>query len=244
MRVAAIADVHGNLGALRAVLAHIERISSPDLIVNLGDHVSGPLQPRETADLLMSIPQVAIRGNHDRRLLESSTAMGYVDRYAAVELNQAHFSWLQGLTATTWIGKDIFLCHGTPASDHEYFLENPNSMGSDPATAEQVADRAGDCSASLILCGHSHVPRALRLADGRLIVNPGAVGIPPYGKDLQGFRKIETAIPHAHYAVLDQAEHWTVELIEVEYDWGNASRLAAARGYPAWADVLAGRFRD
>ena len=47
MRIAAIADVHGNLGALRAVLAHIKRVSSPDLIVNLGDHVSGPCNPEK-----------------------------------------------------------------------------------------------------------------------------------------------------------------------------------------------------
>jgi predicted phosphodiesterase len=43
MRIAAIADVHGNLNALCAVLAHITRVSSPDLIVNLGDPLSGPL---------------------------------------------------------------------------------------------------------------------------------------------------------------------------------------------------------
>jgi predicted phosphodiesterase len=92
MRIAAIADVHGNLGALRAVLAHIKRVSSPDLIVNLGDHLSGSLQPRETADLLMSTPQVAIRGNHDRELLEGFSEMGPVDRYTAEQLAGIHFS--------------------------------------------------------------------------------------------------------------------------------------------------------
>ena len=54
MRIAAVSDIHGNLFALDAVLADIER-RGVDLIVNLGDIVSGPLLPRETAERLMSL---------------------------------------------------------------------------------------------------------------------------------------------------------------------------------------------
>jgi putative phosphoesterase len=237
MRIAAIADVHGNVGALRAVLTHIKRVLSPDLIVNLGDHVSGPLQPRETADLLMSTLQIAIRGNHDRQLLEGSSEMGSVDRYAAEQLDEIHFSWLRRLTATAWIENEIFLCHGTPVSDLEYFLENPNERGSDRATKEQVADRAGDCPASLILCGHSHTPRTVRLEDGRLIVNPGSVGIPIYGGDLQ------CREPCASYAVLDRAAEWRVAFFQVKYDGEKAARIAESLGHRDWAHVLSGRLR-
>jgi putative phosphoesterase len=237
MRIAAIADVHGNLDALRAALAHIELVSSPDLIVNLGDHVSGPLQPRETADLLMNTAQTAIRGNHDRQLLEGSSEMGTVDRYAAEQLDEIHLSWLRRLTPTAWIESEIFLCHGTPVSDVEYFLENPNERGSDPATREQVEDRAGDCPASLILCGHSHMPRAVRLEDGRLIVNPGSVGIPIYGGDR------ESGQPCASYAVLDRASEWRVAFFQVKYDGEKAARIAESLGRTDWADVLSGRLR-
>ena len=52
MRFAAIADVHGNCAALEAVLADIAGAGLTE-IVNLGDHLSGPLEPRRTADLLM-----------------------------------------------------------------------------------------------------------------------------------------------------------------------------------------------
>jgi putative phosphoesterase len=242
LRIAAIADVHGNLGALQAVLAHIRRISSPDLIVNLGDHVSGPLQPRETAELLMSIPQIAIRGNHDRQLLEGSSGTESVDRYARGQLDQYHLSWLSGLDATAWIENEIFLCHGTPSSDIEYFLENPTGTGSNPATEEQVAHRAGDCPASLILCGHSHIPRALRLSDGRLIVNPGSVGIPAYVRTPQHPQELDDRTSRTRYALLEHTADWHVELIEVDYDWQGASRLAASRGRMDWAKVLAGHF--
>jgi len=54
MRIAAVSDIHGNLFALDAVLADIER-RGVDLIVNLGDIVSGPLLPRETAERLMAL---------------------------------------------------------------------------------------------------------------------------------------------------------------------------------------------
>jgi predicted phosphodiesterase len=42
MRIAVIADIHGNILALEAVLAHLTA-RSPDLIVDLGDCASGPL---------------------------------------------------------------------------------------------------------------------------------------------------------------------------------------------------------
>jgi putative phosphoesterase len=244
MRIAAIADVHGNLDALRAVLAHIKRVSSPDLIVNLGDHVSGPLQPRETADLLMNTPQVAIRGNHDRQLLGASSEMGPVDRYAAEQLAEIHFSWLHGLNATAWIGNEIFLCHGTPLSDLEYLLEIPNDRASHPATAEQISDRSGGCTVPLILCGHSHIPRSFRTEDGRLIVNPGSVGIPVCIRDSWRSDQPEALSSYTRYALIDRTVDWHVEFIQVEYDWDKAVRLAAIRGYPDWAKALTGRFTN
>lgn len=53
MRIALVSDIHGNLPALRAVLDDIAW-RGVDLIVNLGDSVSGPLLPRETAAMLMA----------------------------------------------------------------------------------------------------------------------------------------------------------------------------------------------
>ena len=65
MRIAVIADIHGNLPALEAVLADI-RHRKADRVINLGDCVSGPLWPSEVVDLLMARDDLTIRGNHDR----------------------------------------------------------------------------------------------------------------------------------------------------------------------------------
>ena len=94
MRIAVIADIHGNLPALEAVFVDIER-RDVDQIINLGDCVSGPLWPREVCDLLMDRDDMTIRGNHDRWVSGPDPAhMGASDRYAYAQLNQDHRSWL------------------------------------------------------------------------------------------------------------------------------------------------------
>src|SRR4051794_10517285 len=123
MKFAAIADVHGNCVALEAVLRDIEVLDIRD-VVNLGDHVSGPLEARRTADLLMTQTITTIRGNHDRQLVElSPEAMGPSDRHAHDQLERRHLDWLAGLPATATFRDEVLLCHGTPASDTTYWLE-------------------------------------------------------------------------------------------------------------------------
>jgi hypothetical protein len=79
MKFAAIADVHGNRVALEAVLADIAAFGITD-VVNLGDHVSGPLEARRTADLLIERGFPSIRGDQDRRLVEIEPDTGASNR--------------------------------------------------------------------------------------------------------------------------------------------------------------------
>ena len=62
MRVAVIADIHGNLLALEAVLADLKGRGA-DLVVDLGDCASGPLWPRETMERLHGLEALTVRGN-------------------------------------------------------------------------------------------------------------------------------------------------------------------------------------
>ncbi|MEN0099242.1 MAG: metallophosphoesterase family protein, partial [Brucella pseudogrignonensis] len=92
-RFAVIADIHGNSDALAAVLADIDALNV-QTIVNLGDHLSGPLAARETADMLMAREMIAIRGNHDRWLVEKAVEdMGPSDRVAYDQLEERHLAW-------------------------------------------------------------------------------------------------------------------------------------------------------
>src|SRR5208337_3084558 len=107
MQIAVIADIHGNLRALEAVQADL-RAQSPDLVVNLGDHLSGPLQAAATADALMGTGYVHIRGNHDRRLLDHPPdAMRPSDRAAHDQIDDRHRAWLRQLPATYDVDPDI-----------------------------------------------------------------------------------------------------------------------------------------
>src|SRR6185436_11742027 len=94
MRLAVIADIHGNVAALEAVLADV-RARGADGIVNLGDCVSGPLWPRETMDLLESLGMPTVRGNHDRWVADTPREDMYPsDVYAFDRLTPAQRSAL------------------------------------------------------------------------------------------------------------------------------------------------------
>lgn len=239
MKIAVLSDIHGNLAALEAVLADA-RSEHVDLLINLGDICSGPLFPSETADLLMALGFPTIRGNHERQVLEPNIdAMGPSDRYAALALRPNHLTWLAALPPTRWLNEEVLMVHGTPDSDLSYFLETVTPVGLRPATAEEVEERAGRSTAKLILCGHTHIPRTITLANGRIVVNPGSVGLPAYDDDRPYPHVVENGSPHARYAIVTRAkECWQADLRVVEYNWEGAARQAEANDRPDWARAL------
>jgi putative phosphoesterase len=239
MRLAVVSDIHGNLEALRAVVADIDRRGA-DAVVNLGDSLSGPLEPRATAQFLMDQSWIQLAGNHERQLLDfDPERSGPSDRHAHAELDAPIFSWISSLTHTRSIDADVFACHGTPASDLEYFLERIENGRLQLASLEQIERNVGSITASLIVCGHTHVPRVVRLPRGQVIVNPGSVGLPAYDDDRPVPHVIETGSPHARYAMVErQGDEWTVCLLAVSYDHTSAAKQARARGRADWEHAL------
>ena len=186
MRLAVVSDIHGNLPALEAVLAEIGR-EHVDRVVNLGDIVSGPLWPRETAALLRALAWPTIRGNHERQLLAlPADRMGAADAFARARLADDDLHWLAALPATLDLGDGVWCCHGTPASDLQYFLETvtpdlgrDGSPGVRAATAAEVADRLGavDRAAGAVR-PHPHAARgAMRRHAGRQPRQRGPAGL-------------------------------------------------------------------
>jgi predicted phosphodiesterase len=239
VKIAALSDIHGNLFALDAVLADIDRRGA-DLIVNLGDILSGPLLPRETADRLMALQLPTIRGNHERQVLSMDPAdMGASDRYAFDTITDTQRDWMAALPPVLRPAQDVFLCHATPQNDVDCYLEDLIDGELRPAPPRRIQERTGTCDASLILCGHSHIPGLARLAGGQIIANPGSVGIQAYEGHHPGPHTVEIGAPHARYAIAERLPAgWTVEFVAVPYDWDEASRLALRRNRLDWARAL------
>src|SRR4051794_14310118 len=176
MRFAAIADIHGNYLALEAVLADIRAAGITD-IVNLGDMASGPLDARRTMDMLMALHATHVLGNHDRWLIDRPVEkMGSWERPAYAQLDAGHLNWLRTVPPTCVFRDQVFLCHATPADDNVYWLETVTPDGSVTMSPPEALEKEAEgISQSLILCAHTHIARAVRLGDGRLVVNPGSV---------------------------------------------------------------------
>jgi len=226
VRLAVISDVHGNSLALEAVLADI-RAEGADAVVCLGDNVSGPLDPAGAADLLVGLGCPSVTGNHDRWIFGEDPDA--IDRFALARLSPTHRQWLADLPATRVLDGEVFLCHGTPASDEELWLDSYyfDRKTRVPGEADVAAHAAG-LDFPVLLCGHTHIARSVRLKDGRLIVNPGSVGL-----------QFVLGSPDARYALIDRRNGgWSVSLRTVPYDAAAAADQAVRNGYPRWREVL------
>jgi putative phosphoesterase len=240
-RLAVLSDIHGNADALAAVLRDVES-QSPDAIINLGDCFSGPLDAGATALLLHEADfAITIKGNHDRQLLEPAN-MDAWDREALPALSTETLAWIAALPSTA-IFADVFLCHASPQDDQSLWLETGSPDGTTQrAPYAAIAARAAEVSQSVMLCGHTHTPRAVHLKDGRLIVNPGSVGCPGFS-DADG--RLLTGTPFASYAILEQHRtQWAVNHRLIPYDTAAAIALAHARGYSDWVQALSSGWID
>jgi predicted phosphodiesterase len=208
MRVAALADVHGNAPALEAVLAELAA-ESVDLIVFCGDLTWGPL-PNETLELVRAIetPVRFVRGNADRsigvHLDERGTwlaAQHGADEAAFVNgFDESVVADVDGLGPTRFV-------HGSPRSDEECVT---------PRTPpERVAEFMAGVPERVVVTAHIHVSYDRRVGDVRL-VGPGSVGR-PYEDE-----------PGARWALLGP----DVQLRRTDFDHERTAALYRASGIP------------
>jgi predicted phosphodiesterase len=172
VRVAALYDIHGNVPALEAVLAEVER-AGVDEIVWGGDVAAGAL-PAATLALMRAVGGRCVSGNADRQIVEDFDA----DRASswARAVDRADRDYLASFEPTIsleidGLGPTLF-CHGSPRSD----LENITRATPD----ERFAPMVEGVAEAVIVCGHTHQQFDRRLA-GRRVINAGAVGMPYEG---------------------------------------------------------------
>jgi putative phosphoesterase len=241
MRIAVLADIHGNLDALQAVLEDLSRIAV-DSTMLLGDLLSGPLDAAGTANLLRRLAYPSVRGNHERYLLDfDPEKAGPSDAVAHAQIDAGDLTWLATFPQTMQLADgEILACHGTPQHDDVYFLEQVIPAGMVPSDAARIERLAAGNDVPVILCGHTHLPRLYRREAGGLVINPGSVGLQAYEDDAVFPHKAESGSPHARYAIVEKGSTgWSVEFRAIAYDWDRAARLAAGRDRPDWARALA-----
>lgn len=248
MRIAVVSDIHGNLRALEAVVQDFGRYDV-DAVVNLGDSLSGPLLPKETAQFLMAQSWTHLAGNHERQILEHNDRSSKSDKFAHSQLSESEFQWIASLPSVKQFSADVLICHGTPSSDCTSLLQTAERNASSAEIelrlaggnekANENANEYANANAALILCGHTHVPRSVRIRSGSLIVNPGSVGHPAYEDDHPYPHVVETGSPDARYAIVEkQNGAWSALLLSVPYDHYEMAALAKSRGFVDWEFAL------
>jgi predicted phosphodiesterase len=242
-----ISDIHGNLEALRAVLAHAAR-KRRDAVLFLGDAVGYGAAPNQVIERIRAMGKkvLSVRGNHDRVVLNPEEGSVFFNAHArraafwtAEALTPANKRFLESLPVGPRVIEDgVAICHGSPADEDEYLFSEMEA---------QAAFRS--LPAGVTFFGHSHVPCMFELtAEGeheslvgvllrgarvvidldparRYLINPGSVG-QPRDRD-----------PRASYAVYDSAIR-RFTLHRVAYNVEAARKRILAAGLPT---ILANR---
>jgi putative phosphoesterase len=221
MRVAVLADIHGNLPALRAVLAELDD-EPVDAIVVAGDTVGGPC-PREVLELLAGRPErlVWISGNSEREAVAAFDGAPTEDdpagRAAAWSANALDRSWRDELDSwpITAALDGVRYCHGSPRRDDELLT----SQTPDDALAEAL----GGVSETIVVGGHTHQQFLRTVPGAPSCVNAGSVGIPYEGR------------PAAFWLIMDGTRP---RLRETPYNVEAAIDEMCASGFPGVIDLV------
>lgn len=239
MRIAVISDIHANWHALEAVLADLDA-ERPDEVWCLGDLVGYGPQPNRCTSETRSRADFCLSGNHDLAALgrldvsEFAPDAAVTARWTAERLEDEPRRFLESLEPKGE-REGVQMFHGSPRDPvWEYVL------------SESAARAALELTtADLVLVGHSHIPIALRLADstlagglakggsdvdladGRWLLNPGAVGQPRDGDPRAAYLLLDLERRHARFRRLPYDVAATqAELREQALPEGLAARLA------------------
>lgn len=229
MKLALLSDIHGNLHALDAVTARVER-ENPDMMICVGDVVGYGAYPVECIKWVREHCEITVQGNHDYHAVEHTHAYNFNPRaYAALawtgeQLREEDQQWLRSLPLVENI-EDVQIVHGHPMAPEAwlYILDKHQADLALQLVPQQV-----------IVTGHSHMQgcffegegkvslisdKGIDLNGRRAVLNPGSIGQPRDGNS------------HAAFAMLDTQE-WIYTPIRVGYDVESARAAIIEAGLP------------
>lgn len=205
MKIAFIADIHGNHEALKSVLAAIDALGI-SRIYCVGDIVGYYTQINECCAQLRERHIPSVMGNHDWYMAGGgfcprSKSVNDCLAYQRTIIELEHLQWLKSLPIQMDIGH-IRMVHGGWGDPIDEYLK---------PSAEYFDQVEGNTFVS----GHTHVQR-LDIFDGKTYCNPGSVGQPRDGD------------PRAAFASYDEGQF---TLHRVEYDMQPVFKLMEAAGF-------------
>jgi predicted phosphodiesterase len=243
MRIAIIADTHGNLIALNTVLAEITAQGIEQLVC-LGDVAGLGPQPREVIARLRALACPVVMGNADEFLLDPSVLdpqhhpaaddslrrMHDMERWCAAQLRPEDRAYIRTFQPTVEVplsrGRSLLCYHGSPRSNREEIRASTPDA--------DLVERLGLRRALVMAGGHTH-EQFFRRLDQTIVINPGSVGLPYETLPAGGARNP----PWAAYAVLTVEDgRLDVDLRRVPVDQAAIRQALLDSGMPhaaGWA---------
>jgi predicted phosphodiesterase len=244
-RIGLIADVHGNLHALRAVMDEIGR-AGVDAVVCAGDLVGYGPYPNECVELVAGMGAACVAGNHDLMAIDalpvgrSGRLVRESQEWTSGQLSTEVRAYLAALPVKLVVG-EVVVAHGSLNDPSKYVVSDAEGRAEIAESARQHPE------ARTLVLGHTHHRRILSddgslapaprdgrtfLSSGaRYLLNPGSVGqsrewMPP---------------PRARFMVLDLKAR-QVDCRTVDYDVASCSAALRERGLPPYSmHLLPGR---
>lgn len=210
-KLAIIADIHGNLPALEAVMADLKQ-QTPDQVLINGDLVGRGPQSREVLDTIAGHDWPVIQGNHEAFWVDcdqGKTPDDWMDngwwgpiQWGMDSLNRTWFDWMTALPTEYIIdipgAPQIQLVHGSPRRLNEgLYTHDPDAV---------VLDALGGTPYPIVIGAHTHIPMD-RHVPPYWVLNTGSVGA-PFNGDIA-----------AQYLMLTwNGQMWEAARRRVEYD--------------------------
>ena len=232
MRLAFLADIHGNLPALEAVLSDL-RHQSPDAIYLVGDQINRCPWNNEVMALVIAAGWPTIAGNHDLIVGMINTPQNhhpFTNRarfptlwWTQAQLTTEHLTvmrqWPEELTIAEPGLPAIRVVHGIPGNAFVGILPEDRE--------EKLREVLTGIEETVIVCGHVHRPLA-RTVDQWQVYNGGSVGI-PYNGD-----------PRAQYLLLDGIDRqWAPTFRQIDYDHSPIPQAFVTSGMQAAVGAMA-----
>ncbi|MGZ3603134.1 MAG: metallophosphoesterase family protein, partial [Ktedonobacterales bacterium] len=179
MRIAFLADIHGNLVALETVLQEVAK-EPIDQMICLGDVAALGPQPREVVERLRELQCPVILGNTDAWLLATqgektsdSAVLRAITSWCAEQLTANDREYVRSFSPVLELpldeGRSVLCYHGSPRSFDDVIA----AITPDAVVKEMLAGFA----ASVMIGGHTHIQMLRRYEDG-MLVNVGSIGLP------------------------------------------------------------------